>query len=79
MELLIEEELVVGKMSDVITLYAKEFRAERLTWTEHEFLDAIRNGTVWNKTKDTFAAKGLDMTFDLIKIVAGRVATSLLF
>ncbi|MEI4996781.1 hypothetical protein U1495_20675, partial [Aeromonas caviae] len=44
-----------------------------------EFLDAICSDTVWSKTKETFATKGLDMTFDLIKTVAGSVATSLLF
>ncbi|MGU5840229.1 DUF2513 domain-containing protein, partial [Aeromonas caviae] len=50
-----------------------------ITWTGHEFLDAICSDTVWSKTKETFATKGLDMTFDLIKTVAGSVATSLLF
>lgn len=55
------------------------FTASRLTWTGHEFLDAIRSDTVWNKTKQTFSSKGLDMTFDLIKTVAAGVTTSLLF
>ncbi|MGN5146108.1 DUF2513 domain-containing protein [Aeromonas veronii] len=79
MELLIEAGLVVGTMDDSATLYAKEFRAYRLTWSGHEFLETIRSDTVWNKTKETFTTKGLDMTFDLIKTVAGGVATSLLF
>ncbi|MBL0474394.1 DUF2513 domain-containing protein [Aeromonas veronii] len=79
MELLIEAGLVVGTMDDAVSLYAKEFRAHRLTWSGHEFLETIRSDTVWNKTKETFATKGIDMTFDLIKTVAGGVATSLLF
>lgn len=79
MELLIEAGLVVGTMDDAVPLYAKEFRAHRLTWSGHEFLETIRSDTVWNKTKESFATKGIDMTFDLIKTVAGGVATSLLF
>lgn len=79
MELLIEAGLVVGTMDDAVPLYAKEFRAHRLTWSGHEFLETICSDTVWNKTKESFATKGIDMTFDLIKTVAGGVATSLLF
>lgn len=78
MELLIEAGLVVGTMDDAVTLYAKEFRAYRLTWAGHEFLEAIRNDTVWNKTKDTFASRGLDMTFETIKAVASAAMTSML-
>lgn len=78
MELLIEAGLVVGKMSDAITLYPKEFQAERLTWAGHEFLDAIRDDTVWNKTKEIFKTKGLDMSFETIKTVATAAMTSML-
>ncbi|MFM4928558.1 DUF2513 domain-containing protein [Aeromonas veronii] len=79
MELLIEAGLVEGKMSRVLGGGPINFTATRLTWAGHEFLDAIRSDTVWNKTKETFTTKGLDMTFDLIKTVAGGVATALLF
>lgn len=78
MELLIEAGLVVGTMDDAVPLYAKEFHASRLTWAGHEFLDAIRSDTLWNKTKETFATKGLDMTFETIKAVAAAAMTSML-
>lgn len=55
------------------------FAILRLTWAGHEFLDSIRSDTVWNKTKETFSTKGLDMTFDLIKSVVTGVTTALLF
>lgn len=55
------------------------FAILRLTWAGHEFLDSIRSDTVWNKTKETFTTKGLDMTFDLIKTVVAGVTTALLF
>ncbi|WP_234918767.1 DUF2513 domain-containing protein [Aeromonas veronii] len=79
MELLIEAGLAEGVMHKFLDGGPTDFSAFRLTWAGHEFLDAIRSDTVWNKTKETFTTKGLDMTFDLIKTVAGGVATSLLF
>jgi DNA-binding transcriptional ArsR family regulator len=46
------------------------FDLERLTWTGHEFLDAIRSETIWSKTKKTISEKGGSMTYELIKSVA---------
>ena len=50
----------------------------RLTWSGHEFLDTVRSDTVWAKTKQTFASKGLDMTLDLVKSVASNIAAGLI-
>ena len=55
-----------------------DFFAERLTWNGHEFLDAIRSDTIWQKTKSSFLSKGLSMTFDLVKSVAVEVASAYL-
>jgi hypothetical protein len=44
--------------------------ASGLTWEGHEFLDSIRQDTIWNKVKVIAAEKGLDLTFDTIKIAA---------
>ena len=78
MELLLEAGLVKGKMQRVLGRAHLDFIASRLTWEGHEFLDAIRSDTVWNKTKETFAAKGLEMTFDTIKSVAMGLMTATL-
>lgn len=78
MELLIEAGLVQGKLHRVLGRGPVNFSASRLTWEGHEFLDAIRSDTVWNKTKETFASKGIDMTFDTVKAVAGGVMTAML-
>ena len=45
-------------------------RVFRLTWDGHDFLAAIRNDTIWNKTKKQFADHAIDWTFDLLKAVA---------
>ena len=48
-----------------------------LTWTGHEFLDAIRNDTVWNKVKETAKEKGGAITFEAIKALAAHLAVSI--
>jgi hypothetical protein len=78
MELLIEAGLVDGEMAKTLGAGPYDFFAGRLTWHGHEFLDAIRNDTIWQKTKKTFASKGLSMTFDLVKSVASDIAAGLL-
>lgn len=54
------------------------FIVSRLTWDGHEFLDAIRSDTVWQKTKKSFVSSGISMTFDLVKSVASDVAAAIL-
>ncbi|MNV92171.1 hypothetical protein D3C71_1867370 [compost metagenome] len=77
--LLMEIGLIEGKIQSLIGGGGpSDFAIIRLTWSGHEFLDSIRNDTVWNKTKEAFASKGLDMTFDSIKTVASWCLTSML-
>lgn len=48
-----------------------------LTWDGHEFLDAVRNDTVWTKTKDLVKEKGGSVPFEVIKALAIKFAGSL--
>jgi hypothetical protein len=75
--LLLEAGLAEGRMIDSLSAESADFYLSRLTWVGHDLLDSIRSDTVWEKTKDAFASKGLDMTFELLKSVAVRVASSL--
>lgn len=78
MALLIEAGLVNGHISQTIRPEPKDFIAHRLTWAGHEFLDAIRNASIWQKTKKKFVDEGVSMTFDLVKSVAvGLIKTAL--
>ncbi|MDZ4196666.1 MAG: DUF2513 domain-containing protein [Candidatus Izemoplasmatales bacterium] len=43
-----------------------EWKSKRLTWKGHEFLDASRNETIWNKAKSSIREKGLSLSFDLV-------------
>jgi len=52
--------------------------ASSLTWDGHEFLDKIRNETVWARIKNTIESKGLDLSFEVIKIAAVKVIENVL-
>lgn len=47
-----------------------------LTWNGHEFLDAIRNDTVWNKVKQVIQEKGGAIPFALMQALALSFAKS---
>jgi len=38
----------------------------RLTWAGHDFLDAARNDTIWNKAKEKVLRPGASFTFGLL-------------
>lgn len=78
MALLVDAGLVKGQMVKTIGPEVKDFFAEKLTWSGHEFLDSIRSDTVWRKVTKLFAEQGLSMTFDLVKEGAKQAATALL-
>lgn len=52
--------------------------ARSLTWQGHEFLDKIRNETVWNDLKTFIKTKNLDLSFESIKQVATHIIASML-
>ena len=78
MTLLIEAGLVNGHINQTLSSEPKDFIVQRLTWSGHEFLDAIRSESIWKKTKKKFVDEGISMTFDLIKSVASGLITSAL-
>ena len=38
----------------------------RLTWAGHDFLDAARNDTLWNKAKEKVIKPGMSWSFSLL-------------
>ena len=49
--------------------------ALRLTWEGHEFLEASRDSSMWEKAKDMILSSGGSMTFDVLKTVLIKLAT----
>ena len=50
----------------------------RLTWDGHEFLDAIKTESVWQKVKASARSKGIELSFTVIKDLAQARIASLL-
>lgn len=50
----------------------------KLTWDGHELLDTLRDATVWNRIKEISRDKGVDITFESLKIMLSLALTSLL-
>jgi hypothetical protein len=51
-----------------------DWRAVGLTWAGHEFLDTIKNDTVWAKTKSFVLSKGGSASFTVIGKIASAFA-----
>lgn len=49
-----------------------------LTWQGHEFLDAIRNDTVWSKMKSKIKEQGGSLPFHVIKELAVKFSNELI-
>ena len=58
--------------------FSDSFGVGRLTWDGHDFLDKIREDTIWNKTKDTITEKGLPFVFDIVKSVSSEIIHGLI-
>jgi hypothetical protein len=50
----------------------------QLTWRGHEFLDTIREKSVWDKVKNVAKEKGVGLTIETITKIASAVVTALL-
>lgn len=68
--ILLEASLIDAVLSEVMGNEPKNFFIIRLTWEGHEFLDSIRNDSIWMKTKSKILEKGGSMTFDVVNAVA---------
>ncbi len=62
-ELMEEAGLLNASISKALGPGATDFHIRRLTWSGHEFLDAIRSESIWSKTKEYIASKGGTMTY----------------
>jgi hypothetical protein len=52
--------------------------APRLTMAGHDLLSTLRSAGVWEKVKSTASKKGIELTFDAIKALAGFVIKQML-
>ncbi len=52
------------------------FQVGNLTWEGHEFLDTVREDSVWNKTIKTIQEKTLDLSLGTVKMIASAIVTA---
>lgn len=50
---------------------------ESITWHGHEFLDLVRNETVWKKLKAELKDRAITLPFELLQALAMKIAKSL--
>jgi hypothetical protein len=68
-----------GLLSDVEVLYSNVANCiAHITWDGHNYLDSVRDKSVWDKIKKHILDKGLSIGFEAIKIAAPQVIKSLL-
>ena len=72
MALLIEAKLVDGTISKGLSLSQAPMGVwlHKLTWEGHEFLDNLREESVWNKIKDEFQDASLNTVTSVAKKLA---------
>ena len=51
--------------------------ARNLTWAGHELLDKIRSETVWNRVRELARQKGLELSFEVVRVAAATVVRGL--
>lgn len=59
---------------DESSLSGREFYVLGLTYYGHEFLHQIRSDNVWTKLRALAKEQGIDLTVDLVKRLAPKVA-----
>lgn len=48
----------------------KQFIIHRITAYGYDYLDAIRDNTIWNKTKSKISSLGMNLSLDMIKDIS---------
>jgi hypothetical protein len=79
--LLVEAGLLRGEETTMPGWNRRRASVRSLTWKGHEFLDAVRNDTVWRRTKEIAAkasVKTFDGVFDIAKSVTAEVLKGML-
>ncbi len=72
LKMLIEEEIVRGQVRGVTPIISG------LTWQGHEFLDTIRDGEIWRRTKETAHDAGVASVKTLVEIAKGYARQKLI-
>lgn len=77
-ELLLDAQLIIGKVYRDLNSASASAYVQRLTWAGHEFLDNARNDTVWNKVISKVGNTVATVSFDvLVELLKGGVLAAI--
>ncbi len=65
------------EVSDYSTKAGPNFMINGMTWQGHEFLDTIRNETVWKKLTIRFKEDAGKLPFEVIKVIGATLIKGL--
>jgi len=65
--LLVDSGLALGADATAMESSGPEYLLTHLTWAGHDFADACRDESVWNKAKNTIKSKVTSVTFEVLK------------
>jgi hypothetical protein len=71
--LLAEADLLDAKRISDSLSGGRDVAPTRLTWQGHEFLDAARKDTIWEKAKSIATEKTGSLTFEALKLALARL------
>ena len=77
--IMIDAGLITGRVTRDWSGNAVSARADALTWSGNDFLDAVANDVVWAKVKKTVGKSIGSATLDMLKALAVKVGTEYLF
>ena len=77
-ELLVEAGMLRGEVVRYIGSVAPNVCIQRLTWDGHDFLDAIRDDTVWNETKVALLDTAGTAALEVVKALAVSISRTAL-
>jgi Hypothetical protein (DUF2513) len=55
---------------EINTASDQSIYSPRLTWSGHDLLNTLRSTPVWERVKKNAKEKGLELTFDTVKLLA---------
>lgn len=70
--LLVEAGFIEGYPKGAAAMFSR-----RLTWSGHEFLATLRSRDLWSRIKTEAKYRGLELSFELIKVLASKYLGSL--
>lgn len=65
-----------GLLQDCTYYLCGNTTVRTITWEGYDYLDKVRDNTIWKKTKDTIVSNGLPLIFDTIKTVSTAFITA---